>query len=618
MAEDSRISANLSGVSEKIDYKRSGWREITDRFFRAVQKADFPWSKRPKPGMDAESYERIQQAVSQQYERIHHAASRQQVHPDDLVETEITSAAEDAEAIRDITDTVAREAEIQARLVNSLMGVDESETKPSWRDGREDQPVNVEAPIVMDVDGENGVDRFLNFVAGLEQHGNMPVAIAEAQRIRPYFEALSDYAHQAQKARGGPLVDDGYSSPEELSNRKNLRETTSPQALTSLFVGIAEQRKNTLLSDIVFLPDDITEIDNPAQALFEGIYNYFVSYHFNGKPMSFGFIQAYEGGDKSKAKSSVTIPIVTLDTDMMKAVKSHQPEKMMQILQNVFSYANHDMLHHYTTAILNRWNPEVAQNFQGKAGYSSNPIDSWTAGRLTGIMGYETWAQIAHEQILLGDTNSKDIDHLKTLVDVYFDEVGRIAADISVEGQDKVHEVTDYYGTVMAHALTRILPLDHPVMLHCFDRMEEVDPQSGQIAQTTRFDPITMFGMFKAIDEQRDNVTVKKDPVASLRKAMKRHNDIEGGYKAKGFDLVPESEDDIGYRHYKIYQLIEAAESDISPHMPPQNPDDMQSLQRKQTGIATLSMLEAVAIMTDYHAPKNPNKKDDKDAPKPS
>lgn len=474
---------------------------------------------------------------------------------------------------------------------------------------RHDLPVSVHAPVVLDATTPEGIQPLFDFIGGLESNTSEAVTEAEAKRLAPYFTAMSNYFQRTLKATGAQQVDLGPA-------RDSLDKLTTPEALAGIFNAAAKRTHNAIISDVTILPSDVVK-SGPASYLFAHESQFQVNYRYGGHMFNFGFLQVFEGGDRKKARSSVAMPTFLLDKDMMKAVAPFQPLEMLKGFQGVISWVNHDMLHHLTSPVIN---PSVARKFHiddiVKPKGKTDPVSVWFRTLPSrGLFNYyEDWAQISQEKILLSPGNEAQTEAIRQRVTDYFAAIKRIGADISRDkGPEKAHEVVDYFGTVMAHALTRVFPLDHPVMTHCIDSLEKSDPLPQQcLADAAKMVPEKKMHALQAFrDYVAEIVTgVKKPPPAAedtlttLRAWTKTKpyiKRISQAYRERGLDILPDQDKFVQYRNLKLLQLVECSSPDILPHMP-EPPDPVMVEVRQRADRATLGMVTAASKSFDYPA----------------
>lgn len=390
------------------------------------------------------------------------------------------------------------------------------------------------APIVVCDNDDAAVAAMADYFATLRQDGNLPRARQESQRLAPYFTAMENYLR------------------DECPNQATPRA----RKLSQVFNGIAAFTRNTLLSDVVIVPDsavgygplaDLFSASGYRHSSFSTEYvvpNDLEKYFCDS--FSFGFMQVFQkepDQPKDAAASSTTISVLFLDTGILREVQQYKPEKMLRALQSVMTFVNHDALHHLTVSVL----PEaIAHKFVEQ---DMNPLIRWGMDRVT-VFDYEDWAQISHEKILLHPANKAQVDGLGQHINAFFDELGNISKAMAPKGchdnrRIEAHRAVNYFSMVMAHALTRVFPLNHPLFNDVFARMKSVDPavlQTG--ARQERLKASVGAPLHKLF---------RKSIVASYRKAG---CDFGSTYKKPS------------YANFKRLQLVELAGNDTEPHAP--------------------------------------------------
>lgn len=468
----------------------------------------------------------------------------------------------------------------------------------------DDVPVTVHAPIVIDALTDKGVKPLLDFIDALEKHSNIELAEAENKRLTPYFKAVSRYLQRV-----------AYETAETDEKAIELNGLSSPGALAGLFNAAARQTHNTILSDVAILPSEIV-FWGPAYPLFQSR-QFKVGYEYDGHTFNFGFLQVYEGGYRNGAKSSTAFPTFMLDSKMMKAVAPHEPLDMLRRFQEVISFVNHDMLHHFTTPIIN---PVVAQKFRFEDVVAQpgepDPIHAWyrrLPRKSRNDILYEEWAQMSHESALLAPGNEAQLEELTGKVTEYFRHLKRIGEDIAQsEGKDKAHKTVDYFGMVMAHALTRVFPLNHPLMIQCIDSLQKADPGAGKFLKDAEYSITGRPSKLRELYNQIARLVTRhpstpEEPLTTIRRYAEKSSDmtrITDAYRQLGFDVLPRDDAAISYRNIKMLQLIRFTHEDLHPHVPAPLEPAMAEMKRK-TGKALLDMVAAAGKSFGY-APKQP------------
>lgn len=521
---------------------------------------------------------------------------------------------------------------------------------------REEFPVTVKAPIITDATTQEGVQPLLDFVASIEANSNVAIAEKEAERLQPYFSALSVYltqalreVHQKEKhvteqdleqarireadaisanQRAYEVVRKEILTEERVRLGKNqtlaaekmlramearqkieqqlklqeipkLEKPLSPGELSGLFNAMASFTRNTLISDVVIMPANIKK-KGPAAGLFEKEpFNKDFStgdYDFN-----FGFLQIFEGGDRKKiptwfsskkddreeSQCSTTIPTFTIDTQMMEAVAPHRPEMLLHSLQTVLTALNHDMVHHFQSPALHS---TLAHKFINYGDIDENgPVFLWVTSNLGKFGSHlEHWSQLNHGKVFMAEGNQELVEGINIAIDHFFNELERIGKALP---KAEAYKVIDYFGTAMAQTLTRTFPLNHDVMTHCLDRLQETLPLSEkELTEKTLINVVDMIspGGETSLEE--------------LREAMKYPTELPNiieGYRKQGFNILPDDDNAVSYKGLKLLQLIKMSTGDLSAHVPEPVTPAIKEL-RADTDRVSLELIGAVAKTTGY------------------
>ncbi len=447
------------------------------------------------------------------------------------------------------------------------------------------RPVIINAPVV--TDAVDGARPFLDMVASLRRNDSAKVAAAESERLRPYFAGLSRYL-------GEPA---GTASD-------TLKKLTAPGALSALFNASAAARHNTILSEVVIAPQDIRH-EGPAASLFMRSNAFEQAYEYRDNRSVFGFLQLYE--DRQPATYSATVPVLLLDSHRMRKIRPYQADAMLRHLQRAMTLVNHDMLHHFTGSIVNNETAETfpgsytAKRFGSHGGTRTHtPLRLWDMALPGGL--YEEWAQIAHERVFLAPGNEAMAAEIDGLIDPCFDELERIRDAMMKTAKDRpddARDTIDYFGMMMAHALTRVFPLNHPVMSHCMDRIERADPDPGKIVADCG-------GMLQQSGTGNSRPTPPRDILTAIGNQVLADSGIGriiAGYRAVGLDLLPDGDRDVDYRQLKLFQLSLMSLDEVRAHMP-QPVERVMTRLRDNMDWITLDMVGASAMTAGYQPPE--------------
>ncbi len=368
---------------------------------------------------------------------------------------------------------------------------------------------------------------FSDFVTALRED-NVAAAINEAERLTPYFSALSkqldlDAAINPQKAAA-------------------VRDLTSPGALKSVFNAVAARTKNTILSEIAIIPEAVLRFETANETQYSGPLNY------KGKNfINFGFIQVFN----ANRTSGTSFPILAFNDSLMKTIAPHRPKAMLEALQTVATAGNHDMLHHYTNTILN---PNISCTRMDKKDFPDPVMEvrDWQKTHFNGYISdrsedsFESWLMLNHMRVreLMKDTHEEEA--LKQSCDTFFDELGRIGGEISTATSAKqAHETVDRFGIALLFTMMRYLPLDHPLIDHAIERFQQVDP-----------DPRSL--------------ELERSALVRQSQSQMEHWVVQtlANYRAKGVELLPENPDYAALRKLQLIQIEPAIVHLLSPAQP--------------------------------------------------
>lgn len=423
-----------------------------------------------------------------------------------------------------------------------------------------------------------GAQPLLDYIKGFECNSNIAIAAAEGKRLGPYFNALGGYLSQAIELDTTPRA------PEETAA---LKDAAQPERLRTLFNTVAEKTRNTLVSDVVIAP--LTVLQNgPAAHFFKDQDQFAIGYETGGHPFKFGFLQVFENKRPTEGKGSVSFPVFLLDEAMMDAVAPHAPEALLRGLQKTLAFVNHDMLHHLTAPVIKgsvaaKISPDPAAN---ALYFPEHPLRLWLEQlpKFGDNELYEEWAQISHEGAMLSPANLAQVASLDRDVAQFFKDLKTIGQDIAAEkGVPAAHEVVDYYGMVMAHALTRVFPLHHPVIARCLDGLQAADPQPAT-PENAAADAVG--GMRERPDLALKNLM----QLVTINGGLMR---LVDNYRKEGLHILPAEEDkNPDWKGVKLLQIARMAMDDVHPHMPEPLNNSMKEM-RAQAGPQTVRMFGA-------------------------
>ena len=287
--------------------------------------------------------------------------------------------------------------------------------------------VVIHAPVVVDATNWTDLKPFNRFIAGLECNSNVVVAAAEGKRLAPYFNMMSQYL-------SGEIDNSARLASEE--QKDEARRLTTPNGLASLFNAAAKKTRNTLTTDVAVLPSNIIT-EGPASHLFKNERQFDIPYYYRNRTFNFGFLQVFEGG-KQQGKSSTTFPTFLLDKDMINAAQPYGVTGILKDFQSIMTLVNHDMLHHYTSPLVNNM---IAFKFKGAPESADTPIGGWD-DKLTATNVdpqsfrdyYEAWSKVAHSQPLISPAADEQAGAARESITHYFDALKDVAKGILRNG----------------------------------------------------------------------------------------------------------------------------------------------------------------------------------------
>lgn len=384
---------------------------------------------------------------------------------------------------------------------------------------------------------------------------NPALAGQEARRLLPYLSAT---ARQLQEDLAG--------TKRALRRDKRLKRLTKPQKLRRVFEAAGKRTGNTILSEIVVMPQ---ELHRKAQQL-PGNKSFASSSQYGNCGYTLGFLQIFNNGE---TQGSVSIPLFAFDDGMMLRVAVHKPEVMLRAFAEVMTCGNHDMLHHYTNETLNT---DIAQRFTQNSQLPYREkfgVNEWSK-RTFGFSGdsspksYESWLMLNHRRMRRQMEETAEGISLWESCTRFFDELERIGKNVESDfGPISAHNVVDYFGTMLCFSLMRFLPLDHPLMDYAIDRLEKADPDTGLVL------------------DKREQVL----------EGAKNDSNIHGAlsnYDARGANLMPHNNASADYRAIKRAQVMLLAPWVAHLLSPAQHSTSLEQMQER-VGRVNLDMFSA-------------------------
>jgi hypothetical protein len=428
--------------------------------------------------------------------------------------------------------------------------------------------VSVKAPVI--TQSKEGAAPLLDFAARIAAHTNTEIAQAEAERLRPYFSALSVYLTE-ETGKSATGLPESY---------------VTPGALSGMFNAMARFTRNTFISDVVIAPHSVKWLDPSAHLFNSATFDH--AFAYGAHSFRFGFFEVFEGRGREAARSSTVVPVLTLEDSMMQAVAPHAPGKMLRALQAVLTAVNHDMLHHLHSTQISR---NIAHKF-GEA-VSSPDLSRWN-NTLQGGGMLEVWSQLAHGQVYMAEGNEALMQGLEEAAAGFYAELARIGKALP---EKEAHDVVDYFGTALMQALTRAFPLDHPLMSRCLDGLVAADPLAPPQKTDAAIDTL-----LATVAPHLHKGGVKQDPVSVVRSFIEGDPDLGqavAGYRKRGLELLPGDNLRVEWKGVKLLQLAQMSPADALTHLPASPDRDVAAMQ-EQTGSAALGLVRAVVKTTGY------------------
>lgn len=413
------------------------------------------------------------------------------------------------------------------------------------------------APIITDASEDSKFELML-YIDSLESNSNIRQAEAESARLSDYFNAMSRYLGKAFDENRGH-----YST----ATRQNLGKLITPAALCGIYNGMAAQMRNTFLTDVTVMTEKAQKYFIPFMGFQE---DYDSRAYGRGMQFHFGFKQATQSR-KGAPLSCTAFPILTLDDYAVQAAVTCNAKPLLEKLQRLMTLANHDALHHLTAPMIPR--DDLVHRF---APLTDRSLNIWAQN----IPDYEDWAQIAHEAVILQDPAM--VEKIGTLLEDYFADVKNLGTALVQELRGSAEskragatQVTEYYTAVAGHILSRLMPLNHPVMQDYLRLAADACPAPEQVHRI----PANVFHY----ETQKKGITT--------------HN-IVNAYARNGLDFnLPKDTPCMTVDMSRLFRLVMMSPTDVAPH----TPGGTRANPRKNCGRNLLDMVGAAAQMTRFN-----------------
>ena len=335
-----------------------------------------------------------------------------------------------------------------------------------------------------------------------EQNVRTPVeaAQAEEQRLSYYFEALDK-----RLTRGGPVAKGGtpkpfsvttYLIPPILRDYKP-RDVYQSGDLRGIFKNIAAQTRSIVMSEVMICPKSALEdpvLRTRPYVHLGGTESTFLDgYQGDRRAYDFGFFDVRQNSDpaettEQKFASDIALPVLALNDDMLQAIQSYQPQKLLRPLQDIITLCNHDMMHNMVNTISRgdisrpmeaHFKPEMRHFMEHKTG-SYGAAD---------ILGFESALIVGHARTWQDLKDTPIGDKMSQAIEDFYDHLHVIAEGLeknSPLSREEQQQTIDYFATAAPYALARLVSLHDPLMDKALARAQHIDPSPLTALSATR------------------------------------------------------------------------------------------------------------------------------------
>jgi|GEM_PF-6319027 len=397
-------------------------------------------------------------------------------------------------------------------------------------------------PVLTSLDNHAEHESFVDYFRDYAQASHVAVAEAEQKRLSYYWEALDK-----RLTRAGPVEKGGtpkrpslisYFIPGFLKDYKP-KDVYQKGDLSNIFKPIASQTRSIVLAEVTICPHktlDDKALKDIQPLTRGGMEATLVDSHPDDyRTYSFGFMEIRHT-DKNAThkwdadKSSIALPVLSLDDDMMSKAAAYQSGALLQHLQTIITLCNHDMMHNMINTI--------------SKGDISNPLEAHFKSEMrhymehkTGMhgasdpLGFESALIIGHAHTWEDLRNTDTGQTMSTAIEGFYDELERISHEMSYDmNDDDRHQVIDYFGTAVPYALARMVSLHDPLMERALDRAQKIDPVPQAVLNQKTY-----------LDYMRQN---------------KVTGETLNNYKSAGAPLISDDEAAPSYAEIKKLQLV--------------------------------------------------------------
>lgn len=400
------------------------------------------------------------------------------------------------------------------------------------------QKLSVIAPVICGTSRESA-QPLIDFIDALARQPNTRTAALEARRLSPYFKTL--HRNLSPMLRG------------------KRKTAVTPKALAHSFNAVARITHNTLLSHVAILPQNALYLleNKPPHLNF----NYNIG---QGDTLGFGFIQVMSDKgaavDKIKTEtgSSTTFGALFLSGFVIQVLESKPGGlQVLKTLQKIATLVNHDMMHHWTTPIVNERN--IAKHFNDESFYINNAQHQWYGDVVYDnerwLQAYEQWALAAHHTALLSQPHDDLTRRTCNLLKRYYTQLEKIKPFPGGE------TTAEYLSSVAGHMLMRVFPLNHAVMSRWLTH--------DMSCNNSSVDEILNEALYSVSNVQRDDwyAQTPQRKLEILHTHLNRHH-VPELYCNIGYKLFPDSYDDLTPQQARLIQLAAVSRQELMTAIP--------------------------------------------------
>ena len=256
---------------------------------------------------------------------------------------------------------------------------------------------------------------------------------------------------------------------------------TKEQKLSHIFRTQAERSGSFISNEMVVIPsyffDTLKEkLKEEAGAYADGESAEFSVFSMPKKldtdTYDLGFIQIHS----KDRKTNFSLPAVIIPDEYHDFLVDNANTSLLDNVGKLASLVNHDYLHHFTSDLLVK---TIASNIEHHSYFiKENWYIDFQKGD-TGPEGYETWALLSHAKTF-GLRLQEDTDFENTFSDLIEDIFEDIEA-LADAGEDNAfnQKAQNFFSNLSIFMLMRVLPTNHPVMVDCAHRQNEMLRDTG-------------------------------------------------------------------------------------------------------------------------------------------